>query len=334
MEPGSDEWLAQVIEPVVDSDRPIVDPHHHLWPAGGALGYGPAELVADTTSGHRVVATVFVECGAGYRETGPEHLRPVGETEFVVASVDLMTRRFPAAPPIAGIVSRADLRLGIELDEALDAHEAAGGGLFRGIRHALAHSIEPEAHRIPGRSPAGMAADEHFRAGVRRLGARGLTFDSWHFHYQNREFAELARAVPDTQIVLDHFGTPLGIGQWAGRRAEVFEQWKASISEVAACDNVVVKIGGLAMPDNGFGWDAADRPPTSDEFVEAQAPYFHHAIEEFGPRRCMFESNFPVDRLSVGSRVMWNGLQKIAARYSESEQTQLFSETARRVYRL
>ena len=333
MGPGSEEWLASVDEPVLDPHREIIDPHHHLWPTGQGIPYDVDALVADTMGGHNVVATVFVQCGAAHRRGGPEELRPVGETEFVAAAAQDLARRFPDAPPIAGIVAHADLS-GSDLDRVLDAHADASDGRLRGIRHALAHSIEPEAHMIPGRSRAGLAADDSFRVGVRRLGERGLAYDSWHFHYQNPEFAELARDCPETVFVLDHFGTPLGVGQWAGRHDEVFAEWATTIEEIARQPNVVAKLGGLAMPDNGFGWDTASRPPTSDQFAAAQARWYHHTIEAFGPERCMFESNFPVDRLSLSSRVLWNGLQKIAASYTDAEQDQMFSGTARRVYRL
>ena len=327
--PGSQDWLDLVHEDVVDPEVPVVDPHHHLWPEGGALPYGLAELEADVGSGHRIEATVFVECGAAYRPSGPAHLRPVGETEFVSAQAARASR-----PLIAGIVARADLRLGGELDEVLDAHEAAGQGLFRGIRHALAHAEHPEELRIPGGSPAGLFADPAFQVGLARLGQRGLTYDTWHYHYQLPEFGELARAVPDTVMVLDHFGTPLGVGRYAGRREEIFEQWRHDIAEVARCENVVAKLGGLAMPDNGFGWDLAERPPTSDDLVAAQRRYYEHAIECFGPDRCMLESNFPVDRFSLSYRVLWNALKKLVAPYSLDERTAMLAGTARRVYRL
>jgi L-fuconolactonase len=333
MRPGTDEWLATVDEPIVDPDRAIVDPHHHLWPPGGALPYGVDELVADTGSGHRVTATVFVECHAGYHTDGPAHLAPVGETAFVAASAADLLARHPDAAPIAGIVGHADLRHDA-LTEVLDAHEEAGGGLFRGIRHATARATDPEGMWIPGRAPEGLAADPAFRNGVDLLGARGLTYDTWQYHYQLHELVELARACAETVIVLDHFSTPLGVGRFAGRRADVFEQWRPGISELASCPNVVAKIGGLAMPDNGFGWDVADSPATSDQLVEAQRPYYLHTIEAFGPNRCMFESNFPVDRRSISYPVLWNAFKKIAAEFGEDEQEAMFSGTARRVYRL
>jgi L-fuconolactonase len=334
MEPGTQAWLDQVVEPIVDPNRRIVDPHHHLWPPGTGMRYGVDDLVADTSSGHEVVATVFVECGAAYRTNGPEHLQPVGETEFVAASAAELNRNHPDAPSIAGIVARADLRLGPELPEVLDAHSDAGSGLFRGIRHSTSHATEPDSMTIAGRAPRGLAADPSFRAGVQLLGERGLTYDTWQYHYQLRELTDLAQAAPETVIVLDHFSTPLGVGSFAGRRDEVFEEWRAGITELANCPNVVAKIGGLAMPDNGFDWHTAPRPATSDEFVEAQGRYYHHTIEGFGPARCMFESNFPVDRLSISYVVLWNALKKIAGRYTDDEQDAMFSGTASRVYRV
>ena len=334
MEPGTQAWLDQVDEAPIDPDRPIIDPHHHLWPPTDPVPYGVPDLIADTGSRHKIVGTVFVECGASYRDDGPEHLRAVGETEFVAGAAFAMQRENPEAAPILGIVADANLALGGLFAEQLDAHEEAAGGLLRGIRDALARAVEPEAMMIVGSAPEGLAADQAFRDGMRLLGARGLTYDTWHYHYQNREFLELARAVPDTTMVLDHFGTPVGVGRFAGARDEIFDAWKADITDLAQCENVVAKLGGLAMPDNGFGWHMAERPPTSDEFVDAQARYYHHTIEAFGPERCMFESNFPVDKFSLSYDVLWNGLKKVAARYTPDEQEAMFAGTARRVYRL
>ena len=327
--PMTQEWLDQVVESVVDPGQRIIDPHHHLWPKDGILPYGIAELTADTQSGHLIEHTVFVECGAAYLPDGPEHLRPIGETAFVANEAVK-----DPAHLIAGIVAHADLTDLDHLDEVLDAHRAVGHGRFRGIRHGGARDPDPRALTIRGNAPEGLYANPDFRAGVAHLGRHGLTYDTWHYHHQNADFAALARAVPDTQLVLDHFGTPLGVGTYADRREEIFEQWCTDITEIARCENVVAKIGGMAMPDNGFGWHTASRPPTSDEFVTAQARYYVHTIESFGPHRCMFESNFPMDRMSISYRVLWNGLKKIAAPYSPSERDAMFFGTAARVYRL
>lgn len=329
MTPGTDQWLDQVVEEILEPDLEIIDPHHHLWPAGEGLPYGLAELEADLSSGHHVVGTVFVECGAAYTRGDADPFAPVAETRFVAAQAAAATR-----PGIAGIVGTADLRRVDVLDDVLDAHLDAGGGLFRGIRHSLSHAVHPEVLSIPGRAPAGLAADPAFRAGVARLGDRGLSYDSWLYHYQALEFRDLARAVPGTTLVLDHFATPLGVGPYADQRAEIFAQWHSDIAEIAACENVVAKLGGLAMPDNGFGWNTAERPPTSDEFLAAQRPWYERTLEVFGPERCMFESNFPVDRFSLSYPVLWNAFKKLTASYSPTERAALFAGTARRVYRL
>jgi L-fuconolactonase len=324
---GTDEWRSLVDEPIVDPDQRMVDAHHHLWPPGEGMRYGLAELLADVGSGHDVVRTVFVECRAAYRTGGPPELAPVGETEFVAGAAAA------SGGLIGGIVAHADLRLP-QLDEVLDAHVEAGRGLLRGIRHSLARGDRADGLTIPGRAPAGLSEDPAFRTGVRRLGAYGLTYDTWLYHYQAGEFLDLARAVPDTLMVLDHFCTPLGVGRFDGRRDELFDRWRDDITEIARCDNVVAKLGGLAMPDNGFGWDTGARPPTSDEFVAAQGPYYGHALDCFGADRCLFESNFPVDRLSLSYRTLGNAVKKIVHGASPTERDAVFHGTATRVYRL
>jgi predicted TIM-barrel fold metal-dependent hydrolase len=327
------EWLAQVQEEVVDPGREIVDPHHHLWDRADIGSYLLDDLRADTGSGHAVTATVFVECHASYLADGPEHLRPVGETAFVAAIAAESSASDGAE--IAGIVAHADLRLdGERLGEVLDAHADAGRGRFRGIRHAGARDEHREALTIPGSAPAGLYADPAFRAGVAALGERGLTYDTWHYHHQNADFAALARAVPGTTMVLDHFGTPLGVGPYEGRHDEIFAAWKDDVAEIADNGNVVAKLGGLAMPDNGFGWHLAERPPTSDEVVAAHGRWYRHMLECFGAERCMFESNFPVDRWSLSYRVLYNAFKKMVADLGDGEQEALFAGTARRVYRL
>jgi L-fuconolactonase len=326
--PGSSDWLDSVVEEVIDPDAPIIDPHHHLWPAGGSMAYGLSDLERDLASGHRVVDTVFVECGAAYERGVDDALAPVGETVFVADEAQRSDRKV-----MGGIVAHADLTAPV-LDRVLDAHEEAGRGRLRGIRHAGAHALHPESLMIPGRAPAGLYADPAFRSGVARLGERGLSYDTWHYHHQNRDFLDLARHVTTTTLVLDHFGTPLGVGPYASHREQIFEQWKADIADIARCENVVAKIGGLAMPDNGFGWHTAPRPPTSDEFIEAQGRYYLHTIEQFGPERCMFESNFPVDRLSLPYRTVWNAFKKLVADFSADERDAMLRGTAARVYRL
>lgn len=328
-----DEWLAQVEEEALDPEREIVDPHHHLWNRGGSV-YELDRLWQDTGDGHNVVQTVFIECRAGYRTDGPEHLRPVGETEYVVEMAKA-SRDAEDKATIAGIVAHADLRLPpAALDAALDAHAEAADGLFRGIRHAGSHAPDPTPFAIPGRAEADLYADPDFERGINRLGERGLTYDTWHYHFQAGDFLRLARACPDTVMVLDHLSVPLGIGEWAGKRAEIFVRWKDDMAALAECKNVVAKLGGMAMPDNGWGWHERAAPPTSEEFINVQGDWYMHMIDCFGPDRCMFESNFPVDRVSIGYRVFWNGAKKLVSSMDEGAKAAMFAGTARRVYAL
>ena len=318
---------------ILDPGREIVDPHHHLWPNGRRAPYALAELYEDLRSGHHIVQTVFVECGASYRSDGPEHLRPVGETAWVAEAA-----RASAAgggPEIAGIVSFADLSAGDLLPEVLDAHEAAGDGRLRGIRHAIARgNHRAGTENSPGPARARLAHEEQFQAGVRLLGKRGLTYESWHYHYQMGDFIAVARSAPDTLCILDHFGTPVGVGRYRSRRDEIFAQSRRDMAAAAALPNVVAKLGGMAMADNGFGWDKREQPVTAEEFAAAQREYYLHAIDCFGTGRCMLESNFPVEKVSVSYRVLYNAFKLITADFSETDKDALFSGTARRVYRL
>ena len=324
--PGTQEWLDQVVEDIIEPELPILDPHHHMWPQGQGLPYTRDDLHRDADAGHNIVKTIFMECGSAYNRDAPEHLRSLGETAYIADQAFSDPK-----PLIAGIISSIDLRRD-DRDELIDAHLAASRGLFRGVRDALARASHPEAMMIPGTCPENLYLDTSFRRGVARLGERGFTYDSWHYHHQNSEFLELARATPGTTMVLDHFGTPVGVGPYASQREEIFAQWKKDIAEIAKCPNVVAKIGGLAMPDNGFGWHTADRPATSDEFIAQQSRYYLHAIECFSPARCMLESNFPVDRLSLSYGVLWNAYKKMTVHFSASERADLFYGTAARTY--
>ncbi|WP_137700166.1 amidohydrolase family protein [Marimonas lutisalis] len=327
------DWHAQVREEIIDPAREITDPHHHLWPERLGSRYELPQLWADTQSGHNVTRTVFIECGAGYDRSSPEPFAPVAETDYVEAIAEEAAGH-PERAQVAAIVAHANLRLAPEtLNAVLDAHQAASRR-FRGIRHAGAWDEERDRIMFQGQPIPHLYLDPDFQRGVALLGERGLTFDTWHFHPQNGEFLELARACPGTTIILDHFGTPMGTVRFAGLREDRFADWQREMAAIAECPNVVAKLGGLAMPVNGFGWDGRDVPPGSDELVEAQAHYYHHMIEIFGPERCMFESNFPVDKLSVGYVVYWNAMKKIAARYDTAAQDAMFKGTADRVYAL
>lgn len=328
-----DAWLAQVVEPVLEPELPIVDPHHHLWDFRNNR-YMLDELLADTNSGHRVVATVFVECGSMYRGDGPTALKPIGETEFVNGiAAQSASGRYGATRACLGIVSFADLSLGAEVESVLQAHVAASPR-FRGIRHAAAFDRSEDIRKSHTNPPADLYGEKKFREGFAKLGAMGLSFDAWNYHHQIPALTGLARAFPYVTIVLDHFGGPLGIGPYEGKRAEIFAQWKKDIADLAQCPNVVAKLGGINMPVNGFGWHKRPKPATSDELVAATRDYYLYSIEKFGPHRCMFESNFPVDKASCSYAVLWNAFKKIAAGFNADEKAALFHGTAAKAYRL
>jgi predicted TIM-barrel fold metal-dependent hydrolase len=326
-------WLASVIETPIEPELPICDPHHHLWDRPDSR-YLLEELLQDTGGGHNIVQTVFVECMSMYREGGPEEMRPVGETEFVQDTADRSAReQYGKTIVAAGIVGFADLTLGAAMVPILEAHIAASPNRFRGIRHSAAWDTSPEVTVYRKRSQ-GLLLDPKFREGFAYLQKYSLSFDAWLYHPQLMELIDLARVFPDTSIILNHIGAPLGIGPYAGKREKVFRDWQRGITALAACPNVVVKLGGLGMPLIGFDWHKRQTPPNSMELAEAMAPYFGFCIEQFGVSRCMFESNFPVDKQSYSYTVMWNSFKRIAKDFSAEEQAALFHDTAVRVYRL
>jgi L-fuconolactonase len=312
------------MEEALDPDLPIVDPHHHLW-KHPTNTYMMDELRSDTGSGHNVVNTVFVECGSGYRTDEPESMSFVGETEFVVG----------ADPDgfIAGIVGRADLS-SPDIDDVLAAHVAAGQGRFRGIRHASAHDPSPDIRESHTKPPAGLLGQDDFRRGMAALGRAGLRFDAWLFHPQIPELTDLARALPDVPIVLDHLGGPLGIGPYAGRRDEVMAAWERSMTDVAGCENVTLKLGGIGMPIYGMAFHKQDGGASSEELADTWGGPIRWCIERFGVDRCMFESNFPVDKASCSYAVLFNAFKRMVADASPSEKSALFRDTAVRAYGL
>lgn len=323
-------WLARTHEEPIDPKQEICDPHHHLWDYRESR-YMLEELHADTGAGHNVTSTVFVECASGYRDDGPEEMRVVGETEFVLKAAEQSDAR---GASIAGIVSHANMLLGDEAKGVLEAHIEAGGGRFRGIRHSAAFDPSPDIRVSHSKPPRSMLLRSDFRRGFACLGRLELSFDAWLYHPQIDELTDLAHAFPDTRIILDHVGGPLGIGPYRGRRREVAADWRRSITELARCENVVIKLGGLPMKICGFGWHKRDAPPSSAETAMAHRPYYLHCIDRFGVDRCMFESNFPVDRAGGSYTLLWNSFQRIVADFSEDEKRALFHDTARRVYRL
>jgi L-fuconolactonase len=304
-----------------------------MWPMGESHGHGAkrylfGDLLADRGTHHNVTDTVFIQCDVRYYPDGPEALRPVGETEWVATEARLFS---DSKARLSGIVAFADLTLGDAVGEVLQAHETAGAGWFRGIRYGVYSCAGIPLGDDPPRP--GLLSETGFRRGLARLGEMGYTFDAFVLHPQLPELADAARSVGGTEIVLDHLGGPLGVGPFSDR-AEVRKVWRSGMAQVASCPNVVLKLGGIGMTLLNPHWAARQEKPDSGEIAAYWSDDIRWCIDNFGPHRCMFESNFPVDRLSVGYNALWNAFQTIAAAYSADEQDALFAGTAARVYRI
>lgn len=321
------DWQDVPAEAVIEPDLPIIDPHQHFWrkPDNDFL---PADYAAEVeASGHRIIGTVFIECGSNHTSDGPAPMRPVGETVATVADTK------GNVGLAAGIVARADLTLGADVGPVLDAHLAVADGRLRGIRHAV--RWDASGIGMNGRSgPRHLAQDPTFRAGVAELDRRGLAFEAWAFHPQLSELAELAAAFPETLIIVNHLGMPLGVGPYAGQRGQVFTEWRQGLKVMARQPNIRMKLGGMGMLY--WGWDhyAAPRPPGSETLAKEWGPYIETAIEIFGVDRCFFESNWPVDRQTCSFRTLWNTFKLLAGGFSSDEKRSLFSDSARAAYRL
>lgn len=328
------QWLALQQEPTLEPDLPIVDAHHHLWDHSGNRYFVP-DMIEDLTCGHRVLATVAVECHAMYKRSAPPALQPVGEVEFLNGSAAISASgNYGPCQIAAGIVGHADLLLGDKVVPVLQALEQAGGGRLRGLRYSAVWHPDPAARGSLANPPPQVMSDSRFREGFAQLAGRGLSFDAWVYHTQIPEVIDLARAFPSTPIVLNHAGGVIGIGPYAGRREAVRIEWMQSMRELAKCPNVMVKLGGLGMRLYGFDLGQRARPPSSEELAELWQPYVQPCIELFGAHRCMFESNFPVDKGSCSYAVLWNAFKRMSSGASLDEKQALFSGTAAQVYRL
>ncbi len=329
-----DEWLARRQEAILEPALPIIDPHHHLWDRPG-WKYMLPDLLADTNSGHNIRATVFIQCRAFHRPDGPEGMKPIGETEFAngVAAMSA-SGSYGETRVNSGIVSHASLNMGAAVEEVLETHIRAGNGRFRGIRHIAAWDDDPVLLNPGNPAPPHLLMDAKFREGFAKLAPLNLSFEGWLYHPQIDELTDLARAFPNTAIVLNHVGGPLAIGKYAGRREEIFPGWATSIKKLAQCPNVMVKLGGIGMRINGYDFHEKSDPPSSETLAATWKPYIETCIEAFGPARSMFESNFPVDKGSYSYQVFWNACKILAKGASASEKHDLFFGAANRFYRL
>ncbi|MBB5696241.1 amidohydrolase family protein [Muricoccus pecuniae] len=323
----------EVSEPVLEPDLPIIDAHHHLWAHTGHR-YLIEEYAADTLSGHNILASVYVECGAMLRPSGPPALRVVGEAEFAGGMAAMSESGLYGPTRIcAGIVGGAELVLGDAVEPVLEALAAASGGRLRGIRNAANWDADPAVNTGTRPSaPEGLLRDARFRAGFSRLARHGLLYDALVYHPQLLDVCDLADAFPNTTIIVNHCGGLLGLQGYA--RQETYSQWRSLVGEVARRPNMLMKLGGLSARRCGFGFDQRPVPATAAELATTWMPYIAACIELFGTQRCMFESNFPPDRVSGSYRRLWNAFKMITQGCSAAEKAALYCDTAQSVYRI
>jgi L-fuconolactonase len=330
-------WLAKrPSEAALEPDLPVIDPHHHFWDTPQRGHYLLPELLADIGGGHNIVSTVFLECRAMYRKSGPPEMAALGEVEFVngIAAMSASGNYGPCRVA-EGIVAGGDLSVGARVRELLEAEMAAAGERLRGLRHGAAWDGSEAVGRFASRMvPPHLVLDPQFREGFAQLAPLGLSFESWQYHPQLPDAIDLARAFPDTTIILNHVGGVLGVGPYSGRRQEILAGWRKDINEMAKCPNVYCKLGGVGMVSFGFDFHERDAPPSSEDLAAAWRQYIEPCIEAFGVKRCMFESNFPPDKQSCGYTELWNAFKRITADASASEKAELYGGTAARVYRL
>ena len=333
---GGNDWLALTQEPTMEPEIAICDPHRHFWDFRIARipyqRYLLHELIADIGGGHDVRSTVFIEARAMYRSDGPVEMRPVGEVEFVQGlAAAAASGLYGPCRAAAAIIGHADLKLGDRVEPVLEALQAASPNRFRGIRHTVTWDPHPE---VENREKESVLASAEYRAGARVLARMGLSLDTGVCFPQLPELAEFARAVPDLTIILNHLGGLNRSGPYGNRDEEVMPVWRNGIAAVAQCSNIHLKLGGIGMPRLGFDWHTRDKPIGSEELASSIAPLMNYCIEQFGPGRCMLESNFPVDKVSFSHHILFNAFKRFSKSYAVSERAALFHDTAVRVYRI
>ncbi len=323
-------WLALSDETRIEADIDIVDSHFHLWDFSNPAYYSDAYIRDAKSAG--ISSSVYVDCTMAYREDGPAELEPVGEVEFASAQAKNSSHGVSVA---AGIIGWADLTLGKQVGSVLDALESAGGGHFRGVRTRATYDPDPAAgYGAMGVGPGHILRGD-FRRGVEQLHARGHVLDLYAFHTQLDEVVDLARAFPDLPIILNHIGGPLGVGRYANIGDQVFADWAEGMTEVASCPNVSVKIGGFAISRIAIvPMHKRERPFSSPEIAALCKPWVNHCLTLFGARRCMFGSNFPVDKVAMPMLTLVNAMKHLTEHLPHSDRQHFFASTARRIYKI
>jgi len=266
----------------------------------------------------------YVHIQAGWE--GEKPFSAIGETDWLMTLKD---------KPLA-IIGEAHLHDLDNLDAVLDAH-AKASPLFKGVRDMVA--IHPNKGVMDFNEHGDMLKSDDFKKGYARLGERNLTYDTFLYAHQIDDFIKLVSEVPKTKVVLDHVGTPIGlggnhagIGKTADERNSIKERWYTDLAKVAAVPHVYLKLSGLLMPCCGFQFEQRDSPASFSEVIDAIGPHIEYAIQTFGIDRCMFASNFPMDKVSTSYETLYDAYFKIAEKYSEEDQQKLFAGNALEFY--
>ena len=162
----------------------------------------------------------------------------------------------------------------------------------------------------------------------------GLSLDITVYFHQLEELADFAKSVPNLTIVLNHIGGLYRIGPYANKDNEVLPHWREGIRKVSECDNIVLKLGGIGQPRYGFLWHTYNKPISSETLSDELAPLINYCIDQFTPARCMFESNFPPDKVSYSYNILFNAFKLLSKQYSDKERADLFHDTATRIYKI
>lgn len=334
--PGGNEWLAQTQEETLEPEIPICDPHHHFWVARPDpvhyQQYLLPELSSDVGSGHNVKSTVFIEVRCEYRTDGPDEMKPVGEVEYIQTIADAAADGSQGpTKAAAAIIGHADLKLGDGVRPVLEAMQAASPNRFRGVRHSVGYDESPE---LANRDIKGALGTDGYRSGAKVLASMGLVLENSLYYHQLSELADFARAVPELPIVLNHIGGLVRVGPYANRDEEVMPEWRKGVEEVSKCPNIIMKLGGVGQLRYGYYWHDRETAIGSEELAQELGPLMEHCIQQFGPDRCMFESNFPVDKISYSYNVIYNAFKRLSKGYSPTERAAMFHDTAAGVYNI
>ena len=319
-------WNRNFYETVIRLAANETDKRYVGRPDFVAHDYLPADYAMDA-AGLPITHVVHVE--AEWRDR--EGLGPVGETRWLN---DLFVG---SAIKLGGIVGFVELERADAAD-LIAAHKQASAR-FAGVRQMLAFDLDQGIMRFCPRPY--LSRDSHWLKGLSLLEQHHLSFDAWFFHHQLDELVVLAKAFPGITFVLDHMGTPIGVGgQFAsyGRtesaRDVTLRTWQMHLHELAELPNVMVKLSGLFMPVVGWGYEHRDTPPTQEELLNTAGPLFDFVLQTFGVDRCMFASNFPMDKVSLSLSQLYQFYGALVAHYPEESRRKLFHDNAARIYRI